>query len=59
MNDFNEDVTNILNSIKSLYKGCEGIKCEECQLYSAKFDSIEENLCNYFMNKTNFWRNKR
>lgn len=47
MEDFNENVTNILNSIKSLYKGCEGIECEDCVLEDAKDESIEMDLCDF------------
>ena len=47
MEDFNEDVTNILNSIKSLYKGCEGIECEDCVLEEVDNQSIEGILCGY------------
>ena len=51
MNDFNEDVTNILNSIKSLYKGCKGIDCKDCPLSGTKCDSIKEHLCYHLYNK--------
>ena len=47
MEDFNENVTNILNSIKSLYKGCEGIECEDCVLDDADSCSVEKIVCNY------------
>lgn len=47
MEDFNENVTNILNSIKSLYKGCEGIDCEECPLFYAGDETIELALCDF------------
>lgn len=47
MKDFNEDVTNILNSIKSMYKGCEGIECEDCVIEEADDFSIECMLCEY------------
>ena len=53
MKDFNENVNNILLGIRNLYKGCEGMECEDCILYNAKFDSIEEDLCDYFMDKVN------
>ena len=52
MKDFNEDVTNILNSIKSLYKGCEGIECEDCILDITEYGSSEEFLCKYLFKKT-------
>ena len=53
MNDFNEDVTNILNSIKSLYKGCEGIECEDCVVCNAKDESIEMDLCDFLFRVQN------
>lgn len=45
MEDFNENVDNILNSIKSLYKGCRDIECEDCVLEDANEYSIEDVLC--------------
>jgi len=47
MKDFNEDVDNILLGIRNLYKGCAGIKCEDCVLEDADDHSIEGILRNY------------
>ena len=47
MKDFNEDVDNILLGIRNLYRGCEGIDCEDCVLEEADDQSIEGILCNY------------
>lgn len=51
MKDFNEDVTNILNSIKSLYKGCESIDCKDCPLNNVEQGTIEYKLCTYLWYK--------
>lgn len=48
MKDFNEDVNNILLGIRNLYRGCEGIACEDCPLYKAKPGSMECRLCVHF-----------
>ena len=47
MEDFNENVTNILNSIKSLYKGCKDIECKDCVLNDADRYGVERIICNY------------
>lgn len=47
MEDFNEDVDNILLGIRNLYKGCEGIECEDCPLFDYETGTIEDKLCEY------------
>ena len=52
MKDFNENVNNILLGIRNLYKGCEGMECEDCILKDAEICSIEADLCDCFFNIT-------